>query len=276
MRFVSTLFALLAPSLAFAQSNVATGFEAPGDVALFESIRFVDGKAKIKGGSCEDAVAEAIAEMQAKAQKKKHPVVVAVYDERPKDANFMSHAEVACETKGKNTMVKVEGLAVAPGQDAAFAKVPGERIAEIAGSLTSGGGMVQAQLQAIDLIAYKGGVYYRTTRSREDVWPYGPNRNTRAVTLFREQITPGIEYLSGLVEPVPEIKGVYVIGYAKIMEKGEEVDERFHLYLPTASAVSFAAGDITEQEVIDAGAFLHQKAGGRPVKMDISFIDAED
>lgn len=275
MRFVSTILAILAPSLASAQT-VSTGFEPPAEVGLFESIRFVDGKAKIKGGSCEDAVAQAIEEMREKAQKKKHPEVVAVYTDRPKDTNFVSHPEVACETKGKNTLVKVEGLAVRPGMDEAFPKVSGERTAEIAGALTAPGGMVQMQLQAIDLVPYKGGVYYRATRAREEVWPYGSNRNTRAVTLFREQITPGIAYLAELTAQVPEVTGVYVIGQATIMEKGEEVSEYFHLYVPTDAAVKFSAGDITEQEVIDAGSFLHQKPGGRPVKMDISFVDAEN
>jgi len=54
------------------------------------------------------------------------------------------------------------------------------------------------------------------------------------------------------------------------------VEESFHLYIPVEGASAFANGDSSEQELIDAGAFMYGSGAGNPVKTDISFVDAED
>ncbi|MEO0604669.1 MAG: hypothetical protein AAF211_24760, partial [Myxococcota bacterium] len=244
---------------------------------MFESIRLVDGKGKVKGGSCKDAVDAAMADMREKAEKKKHPTLVGVYDDRPKQGLTKYSEEVTCEVKGKNTMAKVEGLAIRSGDPASFKPITGTRVAEIGDALISEGIAIKLQLAGLDFEGYKGSTYWRTLKEREDVFGKKANRNTRAVTVFRELITPSIPGLAEYFTPVPEIGGLHVVASAKrINKKNEEVEESFHLYIPVEGASQFANGDISEQELIDAGRFMYADGSSNPVKMDISFIDAED
>lgn len=272
----NVLFAATVSTSALAEP-VKLDFQPPAEVSMFESLRFVDGKGKLKGGTCEEAVTAALADARTNAASKRHPTVVAVFDQG-KRGNWARPENVECEVKGKNIVVSIEALAIREGTDPAFMKITSDRVLEIADIIVIEGAMVQLQLQTFDLEAYKGGAYYRTVGlTREEVFPPDANRNTRAVTVYREQITPQIEELAKRIQGVPEIAGFHVaVGATAMNKKGETEGEAFHLYAPTDAALAFANGDITEQQLIESGAFLYADGNSNPVKMDISFVMAED
>ena len=279
MRFVVPVLLGLVPTTALAE-NVPNPFQEPAEVTMFESIRIVTAKGKVKKGTCKEAAAAALADAEDNARRKTHATLIALYGERPKHGNWEPPAELYCEVKGKNSIVKAEALAIRLGSGDAYMNVTPQRVREIADAVIADGMMVQLQLQAFNVEDYKGQLYYRTvgmSRSDEQMFTKRQNRNTRAVMVYREHITPAIESLASLVEPVNEISGIHVSVSAKRMNKKDEVKtERFHLYVPTQSALGFAAGDITEQELINSGSFLYANGTSNPVKMDISFIDADD
>jgi hypothetical protein len=256
---------------------IALDFQPPAEVSLFESLRFVDGKGKVKDGTCQDALVAAKADAVTAAQKKEHATIVAMYNggERKSWARV---TEVACEVKGKFSEVKVEALAIREGTDPAFPRITSDRVLEIADVVVNETAMVQLQLQGFNLEPYKGGVYYQALGlKREEAFAEKQNRNTRAVIVYREAITPNMTALATRIQGVPEISGFHVSVVAShLNKKGEPETEVYHLYAPTDAALGFANGDLTEQELIERGAFLYADGTAPPVKMDISFVDARD
>lgn len=258
--------------------DVAHGYTGPEQVKMFESLRFVDGKGKLKGGSCEEAAKVAVTDLTETASKKNHPVVLRVYDERPRNG-WVQDETVSCEEKGKKILVKIQGLALRPGSTEGFQEVSTDRVIEIVDSVIDQQMAVQLQLTTFDIEDYKGELYLRQLGlEREEPFARDANRNTRAVKVYRDQITPRIEAMASHIEGAqPEISGIHTsVKAQRYNKKGELEDEYYHLYVPTAAALGFANGDFTEQELINQGSFLYGDGGKKPVKMDISFIDAED
>ncbi|MBW1879599.1 MAG: hypothetical protein JRJ84_14650 [Deltaproteobacteria bacterium] len=264
-----------APALA---TTVATDFQPPDEVPMFESARLIPAKGKAKG-SCEEALALAMTDLEAKATKKKHPQIISLYEDKPEDS-WASAAELPCEIKGdpsnpKGATVKLEALAVRTGEGDAFAPVAGTRITEIVAALTPGGMGITGRVAALSFEDFKGALYYTVRMSREDTFASSVNRNTRAVTVYREVMTPNLGGYVEKLQGVTEAAGLHLRVTCKRVHEGEEKYESFHLYAPTDLAAQFVAGDISEQELSDGSAVMYE-SGGTTVKMDISFVDAGD
>lgn len=276
MRVVcSMMVAALLPASAMAE-KVKPDFTAPTEVKMFESIRLVNGKGKIKGGSCADAAAAAMADMQAMAAKKKHPVIVALYDERPKFDLSATVDEVTCEAKGKNMLVKMEGMAIREGGSSAFPTISPERTIAIADALVVEGAMVQVQLQWTNIEDRQGQLYYKAGSSRDEVFDRTWTKNSRGVELFRSDISRQARAIGASLTSVPEVSGVHLYASCKyINKKGEEKSESWNFYVTTEATTQFSEGNMSEQEFVNSGTLLHAYAGKPEVKTDIDFVLAD-
>lgn len=275
MRFSCTIALLFAPVVATAGS-APSGFEAPAEVQMFESIRLIDGKGRVKGDSCADAVAAAVADVEAAAGQKKHPTIVALYDERPKDDLSATATEISCEVKGKKTVAKVEALAIRSGSDGAFPMVSPERVVEIADALVVEGAMVQLQLQYTDIVSLNGELYYETRSSRDEVFDKTVTKNSRIVELFRGEWSERMRGLAGTLAEVEELEGMHFSATVKYLnKKSEESTETWELFVPTAAAAAFGSAEMSEQELIEASVLTHAYSGKPAVKSDIDFVLAD-
>jgi hypothetical protein len=265
-----------APALA---TTVATDFQPPDEVPMFESARLIPAKGKAKG-TCEEALALAMTDLEEKATKKKHPQVIGLYPDKPEDS-WVSAAELPCEIKGdpaapKGATVKLEGLAVRSGEGATFAPVTGTRITEIVAALTPGGMGITGRVASLSFEDFKGALYQTVRMSRgEEIFGPDVNRNTRAVTVYREIMTPNLGDYVEKLQGITEATGLHLSVTCNRVDEGEQKTEAFHLYTPTDLAAQFVAGDISEQELSNGSAVMYE-SGGNTVKMDISFVDAAD
>ena len=66
-----------------------------------------------------------------------------------------------------------------------------------------------------------------------------------------------------------------ILRISRYTEAGKEVTEVVHLYVSTDAAARYAAGELTEQELVDSGS-VQLATGTVPVKVTVSFADVDN
>lgn len=273
---LSSLFLLTVPFTASA-GPIPHGHEVPGQVGMFEFIRLTKAVGNVKGEGCEAALKAAYADLDRVMGSSGATDVIAVWTLNERQG-WDPVREVACEDNGKKQSVKIEAVTVKAGQGPAYSPIAGSRVLEILKALQGTSNLfVAARIQAMRTVDYGGELYYvGGGADRKDVFSSQDNRNTRAVVVFREDLLPQMQFLGELLTAVPEFKGAELSATAqRLTDKGEQKAETFIFRVGTEAATSFFRGEISEQEFISKGAVLFTD-GGPPVKIDISFVDAQD
>ena len=270
--FALAVLGFSAPALA---QTTPVDFTPPAQVNLFESAAMFGGNGKVSGDDCAGAYKAAMEDAQATATKKK-VTLVAVYDDK-KAPEWTSITKVDCDNKGgKKSTVHLTLLGVRQGDGAAYPDISGERAAQIVGGLIMGNSLLSMQVGQMHIDAFQDHPYYSFNSGlREAAFGPGDNRNTRAVAVFRELLTPKIATLIDNVEPLSEIYGLHLYASDKHIDQAKEVVETFHLYVPTPVARGFVNGELSEQDLVDRSSVMYD-TGSMPVKTDVDFVQAKD
>jgi hypothetical protein len=189
-------------------------------------------------------------------------------------SNGRTNRAYGCHRTGARVL---EALLTKAGTDAAFTDIPGIRVTEMMDALVgTDTGMIGYRMMGMKIDANDGKLWYHVNAgARDDEFPTKSKRNRRVVTTFREVMTPKIQQWCGKLSTVTEVAGLWLEATANHKdEKGETQTEYFHFRVPSASANDFAAGKITEQNLVDAGVFLEGRVN--PVRIDVSFANADD
>lgn len=245
---------------------------------MFERIRLTKSVGKVKGDGCEAALKAAWADLDRVMAKNGTDTIVATWTLNGRKG-WGFEPEVECEDKGKKQVVKMESLLIKQGEGPAYKKITGDRMLEIMGALQGDSNMmIGARVAMMQTVDYRGELYYvAPTVEHEGVIAWGANRNTRAVKVMRDDLLPLMQGMGDLLKAVPEFEGTEIKATAKTYnKKGEETVEVFIFRVGTEALLSFFAGELSEQEIIDKGAVLYAEGNKPPVKMDVSFVDAED
>lgn len=267
---------LLASPLAFA-STIPHGHTPPDQVPMFEFIRLTKAVGNVKGEGCDAALKAAYADLDRVMGNSGANEVIAVFPLNARKG-WEPVGEVECEDNGKKQTVKIEAVTVKTGQGPAYTTVSGKRVLEILAALQGSSNMLIAlRIQSMRTVDYAGELYYAGMATKRDA-AFGPgdNRNTRAVTVFREELLPQMQYLGELLTAVPEFRGTELsVNAVRIDDKGQTRSETYLFRVDTEGVQGFFRGEISEQEFLSRGAVLFTE-GGPPVKIDISFVDAAD
>jgi len=265
-----TLFAVAAFAAAPTPTPVAVAPVA--STHLFAETTLVGGTGKVKTGDCGAAYQAAIADVAAWQQKKGYTDLLAVF--APSDARELTPAtQVDCEIAGdpsapKGATVHLKALVARPG-DPSFPQVDGARDFDIVKSLVTPGMLVGMQLDGIVLENHNNKAFL--LRHSDLNKTLGGNRNNRAVSAFRDAVTPALANDTPRLAADPEITGLHYQVLYNVVAGGKPAGEALDFYVPTEVAKGFVSGDLSEQQLVDKSQVL---LGG--VKIDISFVDAKN
>lgn len=273
------MFALLITLLtsAWADTTIDHGHSVPESVRMFERVRLTKAVGKVSGEGCDAALRAAYTDLERVMGKAGTSDVIAVYTLNEREG-WAQPQTVQCQDNGKKQTVKLEALVVDEGESNAYRPIAGPRVIEIVEAIQGDSNMlIAARIQAMRITDQGGKLYYGGSEVEYD-GTFGPDdsRNTRAVTVMRETLLPQMRNLGQLLAAVPEFEGAELSATAtRINKKGEEETDRFLFRVPTQEVQQFFRGEITEQQLVDAGAVLYDD-GAHKTRMDVSFVQAED
>lgn len=258
-----------APALA---QTVPVAFTPPAQVKLLDSAVLVSGSGKGDGTDCAGAFKLALADAKSTAEKKKCPVLVAVYGDKP-SGDWTSATSVSCSQKGKHAVVKLTALAVHPGDGAAWPTISGARQAAIVRALVGEDGAGQVNHVQIDALTGRAWFAFEVG-GREESFNPQVSRNTRAVRMLQQMIEPKIAGVVAKVAPLSEITGIHMHAEDNHIVGSTDTPETFHVYVPTEVAQGFAKGSIKEQALADRSVILWQ-GDAKPEEIRVSFAQAK-
>ena len=284
-RSLCLMAALVLPSLASAADEmVPLNFQPPESMKMFQQLRLTKAVGDVKGHDCAAALEAALADLDRVMGKAGMTDIAAIYTLNDREG-WAPVNEVGCELKPKpdkvkKSIVKLEALVTMAGEGEAYGTISGVRATQMANTFVGNStSMVALQFTGMRILEEQGKIWFVGNESHEEVFPDKKNRNTRAVTVFRDDVLPRLEYWLGKLSEIDEIDGIQFNVSAKRAERvdGEwkDVGETFLFFLPTGPMTEFLGGGLSEQEMLDSG-FVQHQGKGPAVKIDISLIDAED
>ncbi|MCB9679033.1 MAG: hypothetical protein H6737_28285 [Alphaproteobacteria bacterium] len=185
------------------------GHTVPETLPLFERLRYMSASGKVKGGTCEEALAAALADMNDHLDAKKREQVVAIWPYNGRNT-WEPASEVEC-VQGKKTEVAMDVLVSRPGDGPAYVDIAGKDVLNLVGTLYGNGPVglqFATQLRIVDI---DGKPWLRMTQASilEEKKAMQPGLVTPRA--LNQKIVPALHRYAKVMPVAPYLAGVYVI-----------------------------------------------------------------